>query len=104
MRGASRRLHRLGRDEYRRRHAVECGTNGSNAARVNEWLYIDAALDQLKDQGYPVLEEDVARLSPFARRHINVNGTNSLSRPDLGPTGVRALRDTDQPDWDEDQS
>lgn len=48
-----------------------------------------------------MLEEDVARLSPFVRKHINVIGTCSFARPDLGPAGVRPLRDPDQPDWDE---
>ncbi|MGI5170441.1 Tn3 family transposase [Spirillospora sp. CA-253888] len=91
---------------YRKGMEDQLGALGLVLNRVTLWntFYIDAALDPLKDQGYPVQDADVARLSPFARRHINVNGTYSSSRPDLGPTGVRALRDTDQPDWDEDQT
>lgn len=46
-----------------------------NCVTLQNTFYIDTALDQLKGQGHPVGDEDVARLSPFARRHINVNGT-----------------------------
>ena len=35
-------------------------------------VYIDDALQKLRAQGHPVREEDVARLSPFIRKHINV--------------------------------
>jgi hypothetical protein len=64
--------------------------------------YLSAALDQLRAQGYPVLDEDVARLSPFLHRHINVNGKYSLVLPDLGPGGMRQLRDPDEADDDDD--
>lgn len=63
---------------------------------------MDRTLDQLKAESYPLVEEDVARLSPFVRQHINVVGTYSFTQPDLGPAGVRQLRDPDEPDWDED--
>jgi len=35
-------------------------------------VYINSALNQLRTQGYPVRDGDVARLSPFMRKHINV--------------------------------
>ena len=63
-------------------------------------LYIDAALAQLRTQGYPVLDEDVARLSPFICKHINVHGRHSFHRPDLGG-GRRPLRNPDAPDDEE---
>jgi hypothetical protein len=63
--------------------------------------YIDQALTQLRTEGYPLLPEDVARLSPYMRKHINVIGTYSFAPPDLGPTGTRPLRDPDEPDLDE---
>lgn len=66
----------------------------------NTW-YIDQALAQLRAEGYPLLAEDVARLSPYMRRHINVIGTYSFAPPDLGPAGTRPLRDPDEPDLDE---
>ena len=53
--------------------------------------YMNAALDQLRAaQGYLVLDEDVARLSPFARDHLNVVGNYTFALPDLGEAGVPA--------------
>ncbi len=63
---------------------------------------MDRALDQLKAGGYPLAEEHIARLSPFVRHHINVIGTYSFAQPDLGPAGIRQLRNPDEPDWGED--
>jgi hypothetical protein len=60
--------------------------------------YISAALDALRAQGYPVLDEDVARLSPFVREHVNVVGKYSFLLPDLGEAGIRQLRDPDAAD------
>ena len=62
--------------------------------------YLNAALDSLRAQGYPVADDDVARLSPFVRRHLNVHGRYSFQLPEL-PGGRRPLRDPDRPD-DED--
>ena len=60
--------------------------------------YMNAALDQLRAQGYLVLDEDVARLSPFLRDHLNVVGNYTFSLPDLGEAGFRPLRDPDAQD------
>ncbi|WRZ79538.1 transposase [Streptomyces sp. NBC_01022] len=54
--------------------------------------YVDAALTQLRADGFEVREEDGARLSPFVRHHINVLGRCSFQLPDL-PGGMRPLRD-----------
>lgn len=56
--------------------------------------YIDAAMEQLRAQGHPVLDEDVARLSPFVRHHLNVHGKYSFLLPELAG-GLRALRAPD---------
>jgi hypothetical protein len=45
-----------------------------------------------------VLQEDVARLSPFIREHLNVVGKYSFLLPDLGEGGIRELRDLDMAD------
>ncbi len=37
-------------------------------------LYMDAALAQLRAEGFPVLDEDVARLSPLPFGHVNMLG------------------------------
>jgi TnpA family transposase len=70
--------------------------------------YIDAALNQLRAQGYPVRDEDVARLSPFMRKHINVHGKYSFSPvtpagPAKGIKPARQLRDPDARDEDDEE-
>ena len=55
-------------------------------------FYINAALEQLRAQGVPVLDEDVARLSPFVRHHLNVHGKYSFLLPEL-LDGLRPLGD-----------
>lgn len=62
--------------------------------------YMNAALDQLRAQGYLVLDEDVARLSPFLRNHLNVVGNYTFALPDIGEAGFRPLRDPDAEDDD----
>jgi hypothetical protein len=55
---------------------------------------MDAAVVQLRADGFEVRDEDVARLSPFVRHHINVLGRYSFQLPDL-PGGLRPLRAPD---------
>ncbi len=63
-------------------------------------VYSDRALDALREQDYPVREEDAARLSAFGRKHIRLEGHYSFALPDLG--GIhRPLRDPDAADEDE---
>lgn len=59
-------------------------------------VYMDRALAELRVQDYPVLDADVARLSPFIRTHIGIDGHYGFSLPDLGGTH-RPLRDPDAP-------
>jgi len=42
--------------------------------------------------GFAVRDEDVARLSPFVRHHVNVLSRYSFQLPDL-PGGLRPLLD-----------
>jgi hypothetical protein len=61
-----------------------------------------------------VRDEDVARLSPFMRKHINVHGKYSFTPvgpagPVKGTAAIRQLRDPDardddEEDFDEDDS
>ena len=53
---------------------------------------MNAALDQLRAQGHPVLDDDIARLSPLTRKHLNVLGRYGFLLPEL-PDGLRPLRD-----------
>src|SRR5687768_7141975 len=57
-------------------------------------IYIDAVLTQLRQEGYPVRDEDVARLSPFVHeRHINLLGRYSFAVPEAVTRGeLRPLR------------
>ena len=64
-------------------------------------VYLDAAVRQLRAQGYPVLKEDMARLSPFVSSHLGIHGTYSFVLPDLGLGAIRELRDPDQDDEDD---
>ncbi|WP_369028348.1 Tn3 family transposase, partial [Nocardia farcinica] len=47
-------------------------------------VYLDRALAQLREQHYPVADADIARLSPFVRTHIGIDGHYSFHLPDLG--------------------
>jgi TnpA family transposase len=63
-----------------------------NALVLFNTRYMDAAVNQLRADGFDVLDEDVARLSPFVRHHINMLGRYSFQLPDL-PGGLRPLHD-----------
>ncbi|QKW36176.1 Tn3 family transposase [Actinomadura sp. NAK00032] len=66
-----------------------------NCATLWTTVYLDAAVRQLKAQGYPVRDEDMARLSPFVHSHLGVHGTYTFALPDLAPGAIRDLRDPD---------
>lgn len=62
-------------------------------------IYINAALEQLRQEGYPVQEEDIARLSPFVHEHINLLGRYSFAVPEEVIRGeLRPLRNPNDPD------
>jgi TnpA family transposase len=63
--------------------------------------YLDAVVHQLKAQGYPVRDEDMARLSPFVSTLLGVHGTYSFVLPDLAPGAIRDLRNPDAADEDD---
>ncbi len=57
-------------------------------------VYMEAALNQLRQDGYPVRDDDVARLSPLLHEHINMLGRYSFSVPEAVAKGeLRPLRD-----------
>jgi hypothetical protein len=68
-----------------------------NALVLFNTRYMDAAVQQLLEDGFDVRDEDVARLSPFVRHHINMLGRYSFQLPEL-PGGLRPLRDPDATD------
>jgi hypothetical protein len=67
-----------------------------NALVLFNTRYMDAAASQLRADGFDVRDQDVGRLSPFVRHHVNMLGRYSLRLPDL-PGGLRPLRDPDPP-------
>ena len=57
-------------------------------------VYMEAALNQLRQDCYPVRDDDVARLSPLLHEHINMLGRYSFSVPEAVAKGeLRPLRD-----------
>ncbi|MCW2875695.1 MAG: transposase [Streptomyces oryziradicis] len=50
-----------------------------NALVLINTRYMDAAVQQLLEEGVDVRDEDVARLSPFVRHHINIYGSSVAS-------------------------
>ncbi|MEV0044856.1 Tn3 family transposase [Nocardia rhamnosiphila] len=44
-------------------------------------VYLDQAVGVLREQGYPVLDADVARLSAFIRSHLGLDGHYSFVLP-----------------------
>lgn len=54
---------------------------------------MDAALAQLRAEGYEVRDEDVARLSPLGFEHVNMLGRYAFVLPELVARGeLRPLR------------
>jgi Tn3 transposase DDE domain len=62
-------------------------------------IYMDAALEQLRSEGYSLKPEDVARLSPLMFDHINFLGRYAFALPESVAQGkLRPLRRADAPD------
>ena len=83
------------RQRYREGQEDQLGALGLVLNMIVLWntVYMEAALAQLRADGYPVKEEDVARLSPLLHEHINMLGRYSFSVPDSVRRGeLRPLR------------
>jgi len=66
---------------------------GVNIVVLWNTIYMDAALAQLRKEGDPILDEDVARPSPFGHEHINMLGRYSFAVNDFVARGeLRPLR------------
>ncbi len=84
------------RKHYREGQEDQLGSLGLVLNMVVYWntLYMQAALDQLRSEGYPVFEADIERLSPLIHSHINMLGRYQFSVPDEVSQGLlRPLRD-----------
>lgn len=88
-RGELRQRHREGQED-------KLGALGLVVNVIVLWntIYMDAALNQLRAEGFDVRDEDVARLSPLGFDHINMLGRYAFILPDLIARGeLRPLRD-----------
>jgi hypothetical protein len=57
-------------------------------------IYMDAAFDRLRAEGYTIRPEDVARLSPLGFKHVNMLGRYAFTLPDIVARGeLTPLRD-----------
>jgi hypothetical protein len=56
---------------------------------------LDAIVEQLRQDGQPVRDEDAARLSPLGHAHLNCLGRYAFTRNP--PSGLRPLRDPSAP-------
>jgi TnpA family transposase len=84
------------RQRYREGQEDQLGALGLAVNIVVLWntIYMNAVLAQLRREGYPVRDEDVARLSPLIYDHINVLGRYSFAIPEAVTRGeLRPLRD-----------
>jgi TnpA family transposase len=83
------------RQRYREGQEDQLGALGLVVNVIVLWntIYIDAALAQLRKEGYPIGDEDVRRLSPFGHEHINLLGRYSFAVPEAVTRGeLRPLR------------
>jgi TnpA family transposase len=79
------------RQRYRAGQEDQLGALGLVVNVIVLWntLDIEAALTPLRRQGYPVRDEDVARLSPLLHHHINMLGRGSCAVPEAVIRGER---------------
>jgi Tn3 transposase DDE domain len=57
-------------------------------------VYSNRALDQLRDQDYPVLDTDAERLSAFIRDHIGIDGHYAFHLPTSAALTARCATPT----------
>ena len=84
------------RQHYREGQEDQLGALGLVLNIIVLWntIYMDAALNQLRVEGYPMRDEDVSRLSPLLHPHINMMGRYSFLVPEIVAKGeLRPLRD-----------
>jgi len=89
------------RQAYREGQEDQLGALGLVLNMVVLWntIYMQAAIEQLRKEGFEVRDEDVARLSPLLHGHLNVLGRYSFSIPDaVAKGGLRELRDPEDSD------
>lgn len=83
------------RQRYREGQEDQLGALGLVINAIILWntIYMDAALDQLRREGFDVRDEDVARLSPLTHEYVNMFGRYAFILPEPVARGeLRPLR------------
>ena len=83
------------RQHYREGQEDQLGVLGLVVNTIILWntIYINAAVEQLRREGYPLKDEDIARLSPLIFDHINFQGRYAFALPEAVAQGqLRPLR------------
>ena len=83
------------RQRYREGQEDQLGALGLVVNAIILWntIYMDAAIDELRQEGFDVRDEDVARLSPLSHGHLNVLGRYAFTLPETVARGeLRPLR------------
>jgi len=91
------------RQRYREGQEDQLGALGlvTNAVVLWNTIYMDAALNHLRQQGTITKEEDVTRLSPLLNKHINMLGHYSFTLADFITRGkLRPLNTSDTEFYD----
>jgi TnpA family transposase len=89
------------RQHYREGQEDQLGALGLVLNMVVLWntVYMEAALNKLRSEGFSMKAEDVVRLSPLLHEHINMLGRYSFSVPEAVAKGeLRPLRAPDDGD------
>jgi TnpA family transposase len=84
------------RQPYREGQEDQLGALGLVVNAIILWntIYMDAVIKHLRQQGFAVRDEDLARLSPLGFEHINMLGHYIFSLPEVVARGhLRPLRD-----------
>jgi TnpA family transposase len=92
------------RQRYREGQEDQLGALGLVVNLVVLWntIYMNAALAQLRIEGFDVNPRDVERLSPLGHKHINMLGRYAFTLPDIVARGeLRPLRNPDTASLDE---
>ena len=83
------------RKAYRQEQEEQLGALGLTLNAIALWnsTYIQAALDQLTQEGWNISQPDIARVSPLAFKHINFLGRYAFDLPQAVAEGaLRPLR------------
>jgi hypothetical protein len=83
------------RQRYREGQEDQLGALGLVVNAIILWntIYMDAAIAQLRAEGFDVRDEDLARLSPLGHEHINMLGRYAFILPEPVARGeLRPLR------------